>query len=573
MQRRSGGNILIESLRVHGVRKIFCVPGESYLDALDALSDADDVRVVTCRQEGGAAFMAEAYAKLTGHPGVCFVSRGPGACNAAIGVHTAMQDSTPLILLIGQVPLGRMGREAFQEIDYRRMFQPPVAKWVTQIEKADDIPRIMEQAFEIAAEGRPGPVVISLPEDMLRDMSEAEMVYPKTPAHFSPRQHDIAALKEILQGAKKPLVIAGGGSWSDAAIRQFGNFCERARLPVATGFRRQDAFNNDHDCYVGVLGSVSDSRLLAHVEEADVILAVGTRLGEIVTQGYSIIAPQQTLIHVYPEASELNRVYRAALAIHATVCAFAQAVDGLEIEGSAWAGWTEQLRGEYADWTTVRSRDKFALDLDGVMEDLREALPADAIITTDAGNFAGWGQRFLSYNRPMRLLGPASGAMGYGVPAAVAASITYPERTVVGFAGDGGFMMTGQELATAMHMKATPILLVFNNNMYGTIRMHQEKHYPGRVSATDLTNPDFAALASSYGAEGMTVSKTAEFLPAFKKALQSKKLTLIDLKMDPQQISTEKTLAEIGANPTSVTPAQAGAHPHDGAYGFPPSRE
>jgi len=454
-----------------------------------------------------------------------------------------------MILLVGQVARDQMGREAFQEIDYRQMFKPPIAKWVVQIENAADIPRVMEQAFERAVSDRPGPVVIALPEDMLCDESDAEIVYPKAPARFAPQLHDIHALKEILGAAKKPLVIVGGGSWNDASIRHFESFCAAANLPVAASFRRQDAFHNSHDCYAGVLGTTVDSRLIGHVKEADVILAVGARLGEMTTQGYTVLEPpqpKQTLIHVYPDASELNKVYRAKLAIHSTVGEFAKAVDGLSIDGSAWQGWTELLRSEYADWITVRSRDKFALDLDGVMEDMLEVLPEDAVITTDAGNFSGWAQRFISYDRPMRLLAPTSGAMGYGVPAAVAASITFPERTVVGFMGDGGFMMTGQEIATAMHMGARPILLVFNNGMYGTIRMHQEKNYPGRISATDLTNPDFAALARSYGAEGLTVSKTEEFLPAFKRALQSKKTVLIELKMDPQQITTQKKLSEFG---------------------------
>ena len=549
MQPRSGGNILIECLRAHGVRKIFCVPGESYLDALDALTDAADIRVVTCRQEGGAAFMAEAYAKLTGHAGICFVTRGPGACNASIGVHTAMQDSTPMILLVGQVARDQMGREAFQEIDYRQMFKAPITKWATQIERAEDIPHVMEQAFEIATTGRPGPVVVALPEDMLCDESAAPVIFPKPAAHFSPTSHDIKALKDILHSAKKPLVIVGGGSWSDVAIHQFEQFCAKAKLPVATSFRRQDAFHNNHLCYAGVLGTTVDSRLTKHVQEADVILAVGTRLGEMATQGYTIISPpvpKQKLVHVYPDASELNKVYQSTLAIHSSVTEFAKMMDGVEIDGSAWQDWTSQLHQNYCDWSTVRSRDKFDLDLDGVLEDLIGALPEDTVITTDAGNFSGWAQRFIAYNRPMRLLAPTSGAMGYGVPAAVAASITYPDRAVVGFMGDGGFMMTGQEIATAMHMGAAPILLVFNNGMYGTIRMHQEKHYPGRVSATDLTNPDFAALARSYGAEGVTVNKTAAFLPVFKRALAAKKLTLIELKMDPQQITTQKKLAEIG---------------------------
>ncbi len=550
MQRkRSGGNILVESLRMHGVKKIFCVPGESYLDALDALVDANDIRVVTCRQEGGAAFMAEAYGKLTGHPGICFVTRGPGACNASIGVHTAMQDSTPFILLVGQVARDQMGREAFQEIDYRQMFHPPITKWAAQIERAEDIPFIMEQAFEIATSGRPGPVVIALPEDMLCDESDAPVAGPRTVAHFAPRHSDIDHLKEILATARRPLVITGGGSWTDEAIANFETFCLNAKLPVAAGFRRQDTFHNNHPCYVGALGTTVDQKLLKHVTEADVILAVGTRLGEMLTQGYTIITPpepKQKLIHVYPDSGELNKVYKSALAIHSSVTEFAKSVADITIDGSAWEDWTTQLRQDYVSWTNIKSRDKFDLDVDGVIEDIINALPENAIITTDAGNFSGWAQRYISYDRPRRLLAPTSGAMGYGVPSAIAASLRYPDRVVIGFMGDGGFMMTGQEIATAIHEGAHPILLVFNNGIYGTIRMHQEKHYPGRISATNLTNPDFAALARSYGADGYTVSKTADFAGVFKKALASRKATVIEIKMDQEQITTQKKLSEFG---------------------------
>jgi acetolactate synthase-1/2/3 large subunit len=547
MKQRSGGNILIESLRVHGVKKIFCVPGESYLDALDALHGEDAMRVITCRQEGGAAFMAEAYGKLTGQPGICFVTRGPGACNASIGLHTAMQDSTPFILLVGQVGREMMGREAFQEVDYRLMFQPPISKWAVQIEKAADIPRVMKEAFEAATTGRPGPVVVALPEDMLCEESDVPVIYPAAPTHFAPKHADIEKLKTILQEAKKPLVIVGGGSWTDTAIAQFEKFAAASKLPVIAGFRRQDAFHNNHECYAGVLGTTIDPELLKRVEEADVIIAVGTRLGEILTQSYTIITspvPKQRLVHVYPDASELQKVYKSELAIHSSVGEFAKALENVTINGD-WAEWTKSLNARYRAWSTVKSRDKFTVDLDGVIEDIINTLPEDAIITTDAGNFSGWPQRFVRYDRPMRLLAPTSGAMGYGAPSAVAASLAFPDRVVVAFMGDGGFMMTGQEIATAMHEGAHPVWLVFNNGMYGTIRMHQEKHYPGRKSATDLTNPDFAALARSYGAAGVTVEKTADFLPAFKAAIASKKPTLIEVKMDPQQITTAKKLSEI----------------------------
>lgn len=545
---KSGGHLLVECLRVHGVKKIFCVPGESYLDALDGLHAAGDIRTITCRHEGGASFMAEAYGKLTGHPGICFVTRGPGACNASIGVHTAMQDSTPFILLVGQVGRDQKGREAFQEVEYRDMFKPPFCKWATEITHAADIPRVMREAFDIATSGRPGPVVIALPEDMLCDETDAAPQPPATPAHFAPTHHDMTAFKDILSSAQKPLVIIGGGSWADADIARFEDFCLRSRLPVAAGFRRQDAFHNSHPCYVGALGTTVDPKLCKAAEEADVIIAVGTRLGEILTQGYTIIQPgkpRQRLVHVYPDAAELNRVYQSELAIHASVSAFAEAVQGIDIDGARWALRTEELRETYTAFATVRSRDKFTPDMDGIIEDIIDALPEDAIITTDAGNFSGWPQRYISYDRPMRLLAPTSGAMGYGVPAAVAASLTYPDRAVVGFMGDGGFMMTAQELATACLEGAHPVLLVFNNGMYGTIRMHQEKHYPGRVSATRLANPDFAAFAVSFGALSFTVTDNESFLPAFRAALESKKPALIEIRMDPEQITTSKRLAEL----------------------------
>lgn len=548
MGKKSGGHLLVESLRAHGVKKIFCVPGESYLDALDGLHDANDIRTITCRQEGGAAFMAEAYGKLTGHPGICFVTRGPGACNASIGVHTAMQDSTPFILLVGQVARDQKGREAFQEVEYRDMFKPPFCKWAVEIDHAADIPRVMREAFDIATTGRPGPVVIALPEDMLCEETDAPVQLPQPPAHFAPTPHDMDALRDILLSAQKPLVIVGGGSWTDAAIQAFEDFCAAAKLPVAAGFRRQDAFHNDHPCYVGALGTTVDPKLCKAVEEADVIIAVGTRLGEILTQGYTIIQPgkpKQRLVHVYPDADELNRVYQAELAIHASVSEFAKALSGLHVDGARWAAHTETLRENYAAFSTVRSRDKFTPDLDGIIEDIINALPEDAILTTDAGNFSGWPQRYVRYNRPMRLLAPTSGAMGYGVPAAVAASLTYPGRVVVGFMGDGGFMMTAQEIATALHEGAHPVLLVFNNGMYGTIRMHQEKHYPGRISATRLTNPDFAAFAASFGAKSYVVTRNEDFLPAFNDAVKSGTAALIEIRMDPQQITTAKKLAEL----------------------------
>jgi acetolactate synthase-1/2/3 large subunit len=546
MKKRGGGKILIESLSAHGVRKVFCVPGESYLPALDALTEST-IRTVACRHEGGAAFMAEAYAKLTGHPGVCFVTRGPGACNAAIGVHTAMQDSTPFILFVGQVARADLGREAFQEVDYESMFGPPFSKWVVQVGKAADLPHAVQQAFDTATSERPGPVVVVLPEDILSEESDAPALPPLPPAHFAPTHTDLETLKDILRAADKPLVIVGGGGWTDAAIDAFADFCGRADIPVATAFRRNDAFPNDHDCYAGVLGFTTDPRLVAAVKEADVILAVGTRLNDTVTQGYTAIEapqPRQKLIHIHSDATELNRVYKADLAIHSTTPAFVETLAGAEIEGP-WGLWRERLRGEYAGWSTPKTRDKFPCDLEGVIEDIIDALPDDAILTTDAGNFGAWVQRFVRFRRPMRLLAPVSGAMGYGAPAAVAASLTHPGRAVVGFMGDGGALMTGNELATAVKEGAHPVFLIFNNNMYGTIRMHQEREFPGRVSATDLVNPDFAAWAKSFGVSGETVARTEDFLPAFRRALNSGKPAVIEVKMDPEQITTTRTLSAI----------------------------
>lgn len=545
---KSGGNILVASLRAEGVKRIYCVPGESYLDALDALHDANDIALYTCRQEGGAAFMAEADAKLTGEVGVCFVTRGPGACNASIGVHTAMQDSTPMVLLVGQVGREMMGREAFQEIDYRQMFAPPITKWAVQAGSAAELPEIVRKAFHTARSGRPGPVVIALPEDVLSEDAVATALEPLPVERASPAIADIGRLREILSTAQRPVVLTGGGCWDDASIKIFEDFCQRSDLPVVAGFRRQDAFHNRHDCYVGVLGTTVDATLVKAVAEADVVLALGTRLGEILTQGYSVITPgkpKQKLIHVYPDASELNKVYQAELAIHADVRTFAAALQDVTVAGGAWRGWKEKLRAQFVAWSTVRTRDKFTPDLDGIIDDLNRLLPEDAVITTDAGNFSGWAQRYLAYDRPRRLLAPTSGAMGYGVPSAVAASLACPRRCVVGLMGDGGFLMTGQEIATAVHEGATPIWIVFNNGMYGTIRMHQEKHYPKRISATNLTNPDFAALARSYGVDGYVVEKNDDFSRHFQAARASGKPALIEIRMDAEQITTQKKLSEL----------------------------
>ncbi|MGF7209261.1 acetolactate synthase-1/2/3 large subunit [Skermanella aerolata] len=549
---RSGGQILVDSLRVHGADLAFCVAGESYLDVLDAFHDAPDIRLITCRHEGGAANMAEAAGKLTGRPGICLVTRGPGACNASIGVHTAMQDSTPMILFVGQVARDQAEREAFQEIDYRRMFSP-VAKWAAQIDDAARIPEFISRAFHVATSGRPGPVVLALPEDMLRDRVSVAPTGRYTEVQAHPGMADLKRVAELLALADRPLILAGGSGWTDAACEDLRRFAESCNIPVCSSFRRQDVVNNDSPAWIGDLGTGPNPKLLARVKEADLLLVIGARLGEMTTQGYELIdlpETRQTLIHVHASAEELGRVFRPDLPIQAGSTAFASALSSLpkfhDLRSDRWRDWMEVGRRDFLEWLEPAAYDG-ALDLGAISVWLRDRLPADSIVTIDAGNFSGWAQRFLKYGRPGRQLGPTSGAMGYSVPAAVAAKIVHPNRLVVSFVGDGGFQMTGQELATAMHAKSAPIILVFNNGIFGTIRMHQEKRYPGRVSATDLTNPDFAALARSYGAFGAAVERTAEFAPAFEQAVESGLPAVIELRMDPEVITTRTTLSALRA--------------------------
>ncbi|UEM18635.1 thiamine pyrophosphate-binding protein [Skermanella mucosa] len=544
---RSGGQILVDSLRVHGTDRAFCVAGESYLDVLDAFHDAPDIDLVTCRQEGGAANMAEAAGKLTGRPGICFVTRGPGACNASIGVHTAMQDSTPMILFVGQVARDQAEREAFQEIDYRRMFSP-VAKWAAQIDDAARIPEFVSRAFHVATSGRPGPVVLALPEDMLRDRVAVPPTGRYTEVQAHPGADDLARVADLLAASERPLVLVGGSGWTDKACADLKRFAEASRLPVCSSFRRQDVLDNTSPSWIGDLGTGPNPKLLARVRESDLLLVIGARLGEMTTQGYELIdlpETRQTLVHVHASAEELGRVFRPDLPIQSGPAAFAAALARLEpVKSDRWRAWAEAGRRDFLEWLKPAPYDG-ALDLGAVSVWLRDRLPADAIVTIDAGNFSGWAQRFLTYRRPGRQLGPTSGAMGYSVPAAVAAKLVHPERMVVSYVGDGGFMMTGQELATAMHTGSAPIILVFNNGMFGTIRMHQEKNYPGRVSATALTNPDFAALAQSYGAFGAAVERTEDFAPAFEAAVASGKAAVIELRMDPEVISTRTTLSAL----------------------------
>jgi acetolactate synthase-1/2/3 large subunit len=549
--RRTGGQILVDQLKIHGVDLAFCVPGESYLAVLDALYDArNSIRLITCRQEGGAANMAEAYGKLTGRPGICFVTRGPGATNASIGVHTALQDSTPMVLFVGQVARDQAEREAFQEVDYRRMFAP-LAKWAAQIDDPARIPELVSQAFHRAVAGRPGPVVIALPEDMLTDTADVEDACPYKIVRPHPGDDELMAMREMLAKASRPFVLLGGGGWSADAVRDIAVFAEVNDLPVGVSFRCQDLIDNRHKNYVGHVGIGIDPALAARVKEADVLLVVGARLGEITTGGYTLVnvpTPKQTLIHVHAGAEELGRVYQPALPINAGMAQFAAAARALKpLDSSRWAAQTAKAREEYL--ATLQPRPHAGpLQMPEVVAFLRERLPPDAIITNGAGNYTTWVHRFYQYRGYRTELGPTSGAMGYGLPAAVAAKAVHPERTVVCFAGDGCFLMTGQELATAVQYGLAIIVIVVNNGMYGTIRMHQERAYPERVHGTDLRNPDFAALARACGAHGELVETTAQFAPAFERAVASGKPALLELRLDPDAITPRMGLAEIRAN-------------------------
>ncbi len=543
---RTGGQLIVDQLVVHGVDVAFGVPGESYLAVLDALHDAP-IRFVSCRHEVGAANMADAYGKLTGRPGICMVTRGPGATHAAGGIHTAYQDSTPLILLIGQVGRAMMEREAFQEIDYRQMFGP-MAKWVAQIESADRIPELVSRAFHVATSGRPGPVVLALPEDMLVDESSVADAAPYSITRVHAAAGDIQAARALLAGAERPLVIVGGAPWSAEANEALTRWCVDGAVSVASGWRCQDYVDNAADVYVGHLGLGPDPRLAQRVRDADVLLVIGDRLSEITTSGYTLLdvpSPAQALVHVTADPNEIGRVYTPALGIAASPDAFAlslAATPALDPDGRQ--DETARARADYLA-NLVHTPAPGALDMGDVMATLRERLPADAILTNGAGNFTVWAHRFYEFRQYRTQLAPTSGAMGYGVPAAIAAKILDPERIVVCMAGDGDFLMTGQELATAVQEDAAVVILVVNNGMYGTIRMHQERHYPGRVSGTDLVNPDFAALARAFGAHGAVVEQTADFAAALERALACGRPAVIELRVDPEALTPRQSLSEI----------------------------
>jgi acetolactate synthase-1/2/3 large subunit len=545
--RRVGGRILVDQLKLHGVDLVFGVPGESYLAVLDALVDVPEIRYVVCRQEGGAAMMAEAHGKLTGRPGIAFVTRGPGATNASSGVHVAQQDSTPMLLLIGQIERGAVERDAFQEIDYRRMFGS-TAKWVAEVDDAARIPELVHRAFMTATAGRPGPVVLALPEDMLVEQAAVADARPWSAVAAHPDPAAMADLRQLIAGAQRPIVILGGGGWSAGTVADIQAFAANNRLPVAVGFRRQDYFDNLHPCYAGDLGVAPDPRLVERVRQADLVLAVGTRLGEMTSQGYRLLAiprPRQTFIHIHNDPEELGRIYEPDLAVLAGMRGAAAALAAmLPIERRRWDAWTEAAHADYLDHIRpVRTPGR--LQMGEIMAHLRERLPEDAIITNGAGNYAVWATRFHVFRHFRSQLAPTSGSMGYGLPAAIAASLTHPDRTVIAFAGDGCFQMTSQELATAVQHGCRLVVLVVNNGMLGTIRMHQERQYPGRVSGTELHNPDFAALARAYGGHGARVERTAEFPEALEAALAFEGPALIELMIDPEALTVRASLSQI----------------------------
>jgi acetolactate synthase I/II/III large subunit len=545
---RTGGQILVDNLLLQGVDLAFCVPGESFLEVLDAMYDVRErMRLIVCRQEGGAAYMAEAYGKLTGRPGIVFVTRGPGASNAAIGIHTAQQDSTPLIVFIGQVGSDFKDREAFQEVDYARMYGG-IAKWVTQIDRADRIPEYVAQAFRVALSGRPGPVVLALPEDMLTTAAEAVDSPRVVVAEVAPSPQPLAQLRDLLARASNPLVIAGGGGWNVKACADLRSFIEANALPVASAFRNQDVFDNTHPNYAGEVGIGVNPKLAARVRDADVLLVIGERLGEMVTGGYTLLAaptPKNTLIHIHPDAVELGRLYHPTLPIQASMPAAMAALAAMPpLAVPAWRDSARLAHDEYAAWQAPKPM-VGTLDLWQVVATLRARLPADAILTNGAGNYTVWLHRLFRYRGYRTQLAPYNGAMGYGVPAAVAAKLVHPERVVVSWNGDGCFQMNGQEIATAVQYGASVVFIVVDNGMYGTIRMHQERAHPGRVLGTDLVNPDFAALARAHGVLGETVTKTDQFAPALARALDAGRPALLHLCIDPQAITMNATIDDI----------------------------
>jgi acetolactate synthase-1/2/3 large subunit len=547
LKTRHGGRILADALAAQGVKMAFGVPGESYLPVLDGLHDLrDKLSFIVCRQEGDASYMAEAYGKLTGEPGVLFVTRGPGATNGAIGVHTGFQDSTPMVVFIGQVGNEFAEREAFQEMDYRRMYGE-MTKWVGQIDRVERIPEYVSHAFHTAMAGRPGPVVLALPEDTLFAQAAVADVPHYHTVRPSASPQELEQVERLLGNAKTPFVILGGGGWNREACRKLQSWIEKTGLPAGTSFRCQDLFDNRSPNYAGDVGIGINPKLAQRVKDADVLLVIGPRLGEMTTGGYSLIeapVPKQTLIHVHAGAEELGRVYRPALPINSGYPQFVEALQALSFDNKSWKDQTAAARKEYLEWTEPQPMPG-RLQYGQLVRWLSDKLPEDTIVAGGAGNFAGWLHRHFRYKGFRTQLGPSNGSMGYGYPAAVAAKLAAPSRNVIGFCGDGDFLMNGQEIATAVQYGASFVALVVNNGLYGTIRMHQEREYPGRVFGTDLKNPDFAAYARAFGGHGETVERTEDFAPAFERAAASGKPALIEVKIDPDAITPATTLSAI----------------------------
>ena len=542
---KTGGQLLIECLEAQGVDRVFCVPGESYLAALDAMHDAK-IEVINARQEGGAAMMAEADGKLTGRPGVCFVTRGPGATNAAAGVHVAKQDSTPMVLFVGQIGRRMKGREAFQEVDYRQTFRD-LAKWVEEIDHADRIPEIISHAWHVAMSGRPGPVVLALPEDMLRDEVEAAPAPFVRVAEPAPSPRDMAALAEMLQGAERPVLALGGSRWDEASVAAVHAFAEKHDLPVTVTFRRQGLFDHEHPNYAGDLGLGPNPALKALVAESDLLILLGARMSENPSQGFELLdipAPQMKLVHIHPGAEELGRIYAPTLAINAAPGAFLEAAEGMPARASD--GRVKAAHDAYLGWTGQPPATPGDAEMGPIMSHLRATAP-DAIACNGAGNYAVWVHRFWRFRRYGQQLAPTSGSMGYGLPAAVAAKLRRPEQEVICFAGDGCFQMTGQEFGALAQYDLPVIVILVDNAIYGTIRMHQERDYPVRVVGTDLKNPDFAALARAYGGHGETVEKTEEFAGALERARASGKPAIIHVKTSPEALSPTLTISGLRA--------------------------
>jgi acetolactate synthase-1/2/3 large subunit len=544
---RTGGEILVDQLMIHGVRQAFCVPGESYLAALDAFY-GENIELIVCRHESAAAIMAEAVGKTTGRPGICFVTRGPGATNASAGVHIARQDSSPMIVFVGQVGREMRDREAFQELDYRAVFGT-VAKWATEIDDPARIPEIVSRAFHTACNGRPGPVVIALPEDMLRERIAVGDATAFEPVETSPGRAEMLRLEHLLHEAKKPIVLVGGSRWNEEASVALLQFAERFALPVATTFRRGHLVDARHPCYAGDFGIGPNPKLLARVKGADLVLLVGGRFGEMPSQGYTVFdipEPQLKLVHVHPGAEELGRVYHPHLAINASPTAFCGALAALQPpKAIAWRGESDVAHSDFLAWGEKATSVPGAVNLGEIMVWLRENLADDAILTQGAGNFSGWVHRFYRVRKFGGLVGATSGSMGYGLPAAVAMQCLYRDRTVVCLAGDGDFLMTGQDFATAMQYNLPIVVVVADNGIYGTIRMHQEREYPGRVIATKLRNPDFVAYAMAFGGYGAVVEKSADFPAAFAAARATGRPAIIHLKIDPEAITPATTLTAI----------------------------